>query len=95
MHKFFADFLIYGGFRQNCQVGRSRVDRASSSDARGPGFEPRPLHFKKYHFFTLKPKGSPRSRARLPISELSVRVRGQAEKKWGKIGRNLHEEHNF
>ena len=37
------------------QVGRSGVDRASSSDARGPGFEPRPLRFKKYHFFTPKP----------------------------------------
>ena len=36
-------------------VGRSGVDRASSSDARGPGFEPRPLHLKKYHFFTPKP----------------------------------------
>ena len=34
------------------QVGRSGVDRASSSDARGLGFEPRPLHFKKYHLFT-------------------------------------------
>ena len=34
------------------QVGRGGVDRASSSDARGPGFEPRPLHLKKYHFFT-------------------------------------------
>ena len=31
------------------QVGRSAVDRASSSDARGLGFEP---HLKKYHFFT-------------------------------------------
>ena len=29
-------------------MGRSGVDRASSSDARGPGFEPRPLCFKKY-----------------------------------------------
>ena len=37
------------------QVGRSGVDIASSSDARGPGFEPRPLRFKKYHFFTPKP----------------------------------------
>ena len=37
------------------QVGRSGVDRASSSDARGLGFEPRPLRFKKYHFFTPKP----------------------------------------
>ena len=34
------------------QVGRGGVDRASFSDARGPGFEPRPLHLKKYHFFT-------------------------------------------
>ena len=34
------------------QVGRSGVDRESSSDARGSGFEPRPLRLKKYHFFT-------------------------------------------
>ena len=27
----------------------------SSSDARGPGYEPRPLRFKKYHFYTPKP----------------------------------------
>ena len=33
---------------------------------------------KKYHFLTPKPKGSPRSRAHLQISELSV---SQAEKK--------------
>ena len=64
------------------QVGRSGVDKASSSDARGPGFEPRPLRFKKYHFFTPKPKGSPRSQAHPRISELSVRGRGQAEKKY-------------
>ena len=63
------------------QVGRSRVDRASSSDALGPGFDPWPLRFKKYHFFTPKPKGSPRSRAHPHNSELSVRGRGQAEKK--------------
>ena len=56
------------------------MDKASSSDARGPGLEPQPLHFKKYHFFTLKPKGSPRSRAHPQISELSVRGRDQAEK---------------
>ena len=37
------------------QVGRGGVDRASSSDARGSGFEPQPLHLKKYHFFTPKP----------------------------------------
>ena len=37
------------------QVGHGGVDRASSSDARGPGIEPRPLHLKKYHFFTPKP----------------------------------------
>ena len=63
------------------QVGRSGVDRASSSDAQGTGFELRPLRFKKYHFFTPKLKGSPRSRAHPRISELSVRGRGQAEKK--------------
>ena len=37
------------------QVKRGGVDRASSSDARGSGFEPWPLHLKKYHFFNLKP----------------------------------------
>ena len=44
--------LIY---LKTSQVGRSGVDRASSSDARGLGFEPRPLSFKKCHFFTPKP----------------------------------------
>ena len=34
------------------QVGRGGVDRASSSDARGPEFKPWPLYLKKYHFFT-------------------------------------------
>ena len=34
------------------EVGRSRVDTPSSSDARGPRFEPRPLRFKINHFFT-------------------------------------------
>ena len=67
--------------KQSSQVGRGWVGRASSSDARGLGFEPRPLRFKKYHFFTPKPKGSPRSRAHPRISELSVRGRGQAEKR--------------
>ena len=38
--------------QKDCQVGRGGVDRASSSDARGPGFKPWPLHFKRYHFFT-------------------------------------------
>ena len=37
------------------QVVRSGVHRASSSDAQGPGFDPRPLCFKKYLFFTPKP----------------------------------------
>ena len=37
------------------QVGRSGVDRVPSFDAQGAGFEPRPLRFKKYHFFTPKP----------------------------------------
>ena len=40
-------------------MGRSGVNRASSSDAWGPGFAPRPLRFKKYHFFTPKLKVSP------------------------------------
>ena len=31
----------------------------SSSDTRGPGFEPWPLCFKKYHFFTPKSQGDP------------------------------------
>ena len=34
-------------FNLSGQVGRSGVDRASSSDAQGPGFKPRPLRFKK------------------------------------------------
>ena len=38
-----ADQMAKGYY---CQVGRSGVDRASSSDARGPGFKPRPLHLK-------------------------------------------------
>ena len=69
--------LITGECRQ---VGRSRVDTASFSDARGAGFKPWPLRLKKYHFFTPKPKGSPRSRAHPRNSELSVRGRGLAEK---------------
>ena len=40
----------------SCQVGRGGVDGASSSDARGSGFEPRPPHHKKYHFFTYETK---------------------------------------
>ena len=41
------------------QVGRSRgVDRASSSDAWGPGLEPRPLHLKKIPLLYPKPSGS-------------------------------------
>ena len=36
-------------------VGRSEVDGASSSDVRGPGFEQRPICYKKYPFFTPKP----------------------------------------
>ena len=39
----------YGNYSQ---VGRSGVDTASSSDARGPRFEPRQLRLKKYHCFT-------------------------------------------
>ena len=38
-------------------VGRSGVDRASSSDARGPGFDPRPLHLKNTTSLP-KPSGS-------------------------------------
>ena len=57
------------------------MHRESSSDARGSGFEPQPFRVKKYHFLTPKPKSSLRSRAHLRISELSVRGRGQAEKK--------------
>ena len=56
------------------------MDIASSSDARGPVFEPWPLRFEKYHFFTPKPKGSLRSHPR--ISELSVR--GSVKQKQGK-----------
>ena len=32
--------------------GASEVDKGSSSDAQGLGFEPRPLHLKKYNFYT-------------------------------------------
>jgi len=57
------------------QVGHSGVDRASSSDARGPGFKPRPLRFKKDHFFTLKPYPPIRSRVQLQILELGNEAR--------------------
>ena len=33
--------------QKDCQVGRGGVDRASSSDAQGPEFEPWPLNLKK------------------------------------------------
>ena len=33
-------------------------DRGSSSDARGPGFEPWPLHLKKIPLLYPKPSGS-------------------------------------
>ena len=39
-------------------MGRGGVDRASSSDARGPGFEPRPIHLKKIPLLYPKPSGS-------------------------------------
>ena len=72
--------------KSHCQVGRSGVDRASSSDARGPGFEPGPLRFKKYHFFTPKLKGSLRSRVHPQISESSER--GGVEPKKYFLGEN-------
>ena len=57
--------FIYDG-----QVGHGGVDRLSFSDARGLGFEPRPL----YHFFTPKPRGIPSKQADHPgIFELSER----------------------
>ena len=87
-----SNFLWEGSYRSKLyalqyairQVGRGGVDRASSSDSRGSGFATRPLHFKKYHFFTPKPKGSLRSRAhpRARISEA-----GHAEKIWLYRGR--------
>ena len=40
------------------QVGRSGVDRASSSDARGPGFEPRPLRLKNAISLPRNPRGT-------------------------------------
>jgi len=52
-------------------VGRSRVDRASSSDALGPGFEPRPLRFKKIPLLYPETLEVPiRGRVQLRILEL-------------------------
>ena len=48
------------GKYSSCQMGRSGVDRASSSDARGSRFEPRSAF--KWGFFTPMPKGFPRAR---------------------------------
>ena len=45
----FSEFSFCDIMFRVSQVGRSGVDRASSSDALGPGFEPWPLRFKKYH----------------------------------------------
>ena len=61
----------------SCQVGHSGVDRDSSSDARGSGFKPRPLHFKNTASLPRSPTGSPRIRAHPQISELSKRDGGQ------------------
>ena len=40
-------------------MGSGGVNRASSSDSRGSGFEPRPLHLKKCQFFAPKPQRLP------------------------------------
>ena len=63
----------YEGMISSCQVGHSGVDRDSSSDARGSGFKPRPLHFKNTASLPRSPTGSPRIRAHPQISELSIR----------------------
>ena len=55
------------------------MDRASSSDALSSGLNPRSVW--KYHWFTPKPKGSPRSQAHPRISELSVRGRVKQKKR--------------
>ena len=60
-------------------VGRSGVDRASSSDARGSGFEPRPLHLKKIPLLYPEALEAPRSR-RTPGSLNWVKGRGQTKK---------------
>ena len=48
------------------KVGLGGVDRVSSSDVQGLGFEPQQLHLKKYPFFTPKPSGSLRKQLDLP-----------------------------
>ena len=63
------------------------MDRASSPDARGPGFEPCPLHLKKYYFFTPKPIEVPiRGWVQLRILELG----DEAEEKGKKCPGNAH-----
>ena len=41
-----------GYVKREGAASRDGVDRAASSDARGPGYEPWSLHLKKYPFFT-------------------------------------------
>ena len=52
------------------QLVRSGVDRASSSDARGPGFEPRPLRLKKPLLYPETLEVPIRGRVQLRILEL-------------------------
>ena len=59
-----------------CQVGRSGVDRASSSDARSLGFEPWPLRFKKIPLLYPETLEVPiRGRVQLRILELGDEAR--------------------
>ena len=55
------------------QVGRGGVDGASSSDARGLGFKPRPLNLENTTSLPWSRIASLRSRALAQISELSKR----------------------
>ena len=63
------------------QVGRSGVDRASSSDARGPGFESWPLRLKKIPLLYPKTLEVPiRGRVQFRILELGDEA-GEKQKK--------------
>ena len=62
------------------QVGRSGVDRASSSDARGLGFEPWPLRFKKIPL--LYPE------------TLEVPIRGRVQSRILELGEEAGEQKN-
>ena len=70
-------------------MGRSGVDRASSSDALGPGFEPRPLRFKKIPLLYPETLEVPiRGRVQLWILELGDEAGEEQKKK--KCKKSLH-----